>query len=147
MDINFYAAQFRRVNYCVSPCTSLAETTLDQLRDRSPFAVQYPTWLPEGMVLRRVIQYRTPHYEGVGFVFGGNGKRFCLFQQPRRLAVTTSGKRTAEIRICGRRCTWIDGDQVQLYRWMNRNFCFVIATNLMKHEVEAVVDSLRALGE
>ncbi len=147
MDINFYVAQFRRMNSCVSPCTSLTDTTLDQVRASSPFAVQYPTWLPEGMVLRRVIRYRTPRYEGVGLVFAGYGKRFCLFQQPRKLGVVISGQRTAETRICGRRSTWIDGDQVELYRWTTRGLCFVVATNLEKHEVEAVVDSLRALSE
>jgi anti-sigma factor RsiW len=147
VDVNFYAAQFRRTNHCAPPCTSLEETTLDELRSSPPFAVQYPNWLPEGMVLRRVIRYRTPRYEGVGLVFAGHGKRFCLFQQPPRLVVATSGLRTSETRICGRRCTWIDGDQVQLYRWMTREFCFVVATNLGKDEVERVVDSLRALSE
>lgn len=147
MDINFYAAQFRRANHCVSPCTSLEETTLDELRSSAPFAVQYPNWLPEGMVLRRVIRYRTRRYEGVGLVFVGYGKRFCLFQQPRMLRVATSGQRTSETRICGRRCTWIDGDQVQLYRWMTGDFCFVVATNLGKHEVESVVDALGPLSE
>ena len=147
MEINFYAAQFSRTDHCVAHCTALVETTLDELRSSPPFAVQYPTWLPEGMVLRRVIRYRTPRYEGVGFVFVGYGKRLCLFQQPRRLGVATSGKRTSETRICGRKCTWIDGDQVQLYRWMNLDFCFVVATNLAKHEVESVVEALGALSK
>jgi len=147
MDIDFYAAQFRKTDHCVSPCTSLAETTLAELRGASPFAIQYPAWLPEGMVLQRVVRYRTLLAEGVGLIFADHGKEFCLFQQPRKLGVAAAGKRTSSTRICGQRCTRIDGDRVQLFNWTKGGICFVVATNMPKGEVEEVVNSLSELHE
>ena len=147
MDIDFYAAQFRTTNQCVSPCTSLVKTTLAELRKSSPFPVQYPRWLPESMVLQRVVRYRTPLAEGVGLIFADHGKEFCLFQQPRKLRVAATGKRTSSTRICGQRCIRIEGDRVQLFNWTNGRFCFVVATNMPKDEVEGVVNSLAELQE
>ena len=147
MDASFYGAQFRQTDYCVSPCSSLAETRIDDLRSSAPFPVQYPAWLPEGMTLRRVIRYRTPKHEGIGLVFAGNGKEFSLFQQPRSLGVATTGRQTAQTKFCGRMCTWIDGDQLQLFVWRTESFCFVVATNLEKSDAESVVSSLKSLTQ
>lgn len=147
MDIDFYAAQFRMSDRCAYPCTSLVEASVTELRQSSPFPVQYPAWLPEGMVLRRVVRYRTPLAEGIGLIFADHGKEFCIFQQPRKLAVVASGRRTNATRICGQTCTRIDGDRVQLFNWTNGRFCFVVATNIPKDEVEAVVNSLGELPE
>jgi len=147
MDIDFYAAQFRMTNRCSPPCTSLAETTLAELRRSSPFAVEYPGWLPEGMVLERVVRYRTAVAEGIGFIFAGHGKEFCVFQQPRKLGVRAPGRRTSAIRICGYTCTRVDSDRGQLLSWTKGGFCFVVATNMPNEEVEAVVNSFAALPQ
>ena len=147
MSIDFYAEQFRMANRCPSPCTSISETTLGDLRRSSPFAVQYPSWLPEGMVLERVVRYRTALAEGIGLIFAGHEKKFCIFQQPRRLGVAAPGRHTSSTRICGQKCTRIESDRVQLFNWTNGRYCFVVATNISKDEVEAVVNSLGDLAE
>jgi hypothetical protein len=147
MSIDFYAEQFRMTNRCPSPCTSIFETSLGDLRRSSPFTVQYPRWLPEGMVLERVVRYRTPLAEGVGLTFAGHGKKFCIFQQPRRLGVAASGRETSSTRICGQKCTRIESDRVQFFNWTNGRYCFVVATNIPKDEVEGVVNSLGDLAE
>jgi hypothetical protein len=145
MDIDFYAAQFRMSDRCAYPCTSLREASVAELRQTSPFPVQYPGWLPEGMVLRRVVRYRTPLAEGIGLIFADHGKEFCIFQQPRKLTVVAPGRRPNATRICGRKCNRTDGDRVQFFNWTNGRLCFVVATNIPKDEVEAVVDSLGEL--
>lgn len=147
MDIDFYAAQFRMSNRCPSPCTSLVEASVSELRRSAPFPVQYPSWLPEGVVLQRVVRYRTAVAEGIGLIFAGRGKEFCIFQQPRRLEVRASGRHTSTTKICGQMCTRIDTDRAQLFNWTRGGFCFVVATNLPKDEVEAVVNSLGQLPE
>jgi hypothetical protein len=147
MDIDFYAAQFRMSDLCPYPCTSLVEASVAELRRSSPFRVQYPGWLPEGMVLRRVVRYRTALAEGIGLIFADHGKEFCIFQQPRKLTVVAPGRLPNATRICGQKCNRIDGDRVQLFNWTNGRFCFVVATNMPKDEVEAVVNSLGELPE
>lgn len=147
MSIDFYAEQFRMTNLCQSPCTSLRETTLAELRRSSPFAFQYPGWLPQGMVLKRVIRYRTARAEGIGLIFAANGKEISIFQQPRNLGVRAAGRRTSTTTLCGHTCTRIEGDRVQLFNWIRDGYCFVVATNLPKDDVEPVVDSLGDLPE
>jgi len=147
MSSDFYAEQFRMTNLCQSPCTSLRETTLAELRRSSPFALQYPSWLPQGMVLKRIIRYRTARAEGIGLIFTANGKEICIFQQPRNLGVRAAGRRTSTTTLCGHTCTRIEGDRVQLFNWIRDEYCFVVATNLPKAEVERVVDSLGDLAE
>ena len=142
MDVNFYAAQFRHAAYCVYPCTSLTDTSLDALRASPPLPLQYPQRLPKAMELTRVIRYRTPHYEGVGLQFTGAGKDFWLFEQPETAALATNGQPAEEVRICGRRCTSIDCVQVRLVNWTKDGLRFVIATDLGKNDVESIVESL-----
>ncbi len=143
MDVNFYAAQFRHAGYCVYPCTSLADTSLDALRASQPLPLQYPEKLPVGMTISRVIRYKTPRYEGVGLLFAGAGKDFWLFEQPQTAPLATNGQPAEEVRICGRRCTSIDCVQVHLVNWTKDGLRFVIATDLEKSDVESIVASLR----
>jgi len=143
MDVNFYAAQFRHAGYCVYPCTSLADTTLDALRASPPIPLQYPEKLPAGMAISRVIRYKTPRYEGVGLQFASATKDFWLFEQPRTAPLATNGQPAEEVRICGRRCTSIACVQVHLVNWTKDGLRFVIATDLEKNDVESIVASLR----
>jgi hypothetical protein len=143
MDVNFYAAQFRHAGYCVYPCTSLTETSLDALHAAPPLALQYPDRLPAAMVLSRVIRYKTPHYEGVGLQFTGAGKDFWLFEQPQTAGLATNGQPAEEVSICGRRCTSITCVQVRLLNWTKDGLRFVVATDLGKSDVEPIVESLR----
>ncbi len=147
MSISFYAAQFENEAYCVSPCTSLAEISVDELRHDGPFPAQYPGWLPKGMTVRRVIRYRTTRHEGVGLIFAGKGKKFSLFEQPRKLGLATNGRPTSEARICGRKCIRVNGGNMELFQWVKDDICFVVATDLARSDIEAIVDSLRPLSK
>ena len=147
MDIDFYAAQFRMSDRCPAPCTSLVEASVAELRRSSPFPIQYPGWLPEGMVLRRVVRYRTALAEGIGLIFAGHGKEFCIFQQPRHLGVAVPRRHASATKICGQTCTRIDRDRVLFFNWTKGGYCFVVATDIPKGEVEAVVNSLGNLPE
>jgi len=145
MDVNFYAAQFRSAGYCSYPCTSLVETSFEAVRASAPLALQYPARMPSSIVLSRVIRYRTQQYEGVGLLFAGTGKRFWIFEQPERLSVATNSLPTGPILICGRECTRIECAQVRLLNWTKDGLSFVVATDLEKNDVEAIVASLRRL--
>jgi hypothetical protein len=145
MDVNFYAAQFRSAGYCAYPCVSLSETTFDTLRSSAPIALEYPEKMPGSMGMMRVIRYRTAKYEGVGMLFAGGGKRFWIFEQPRQLSVAANNLPTGPISICGRECTRIECAQVRLLNWTKDGLSFVVATDLEKPDVEAIVASLRRL--
>lgn len=145
MDVNFYAAQFRSVGYCSYPCTSLEETSLAVMRGSARLALQMPDQLPSAMVLSRVIRYRSGRYEGVGLLFSGAGKRFWLFEQPQQLSVASNDLPTGPISICGRECTRIECAQVRVLNWTKDGLSFIVATDLEKHDVEAIVASLRRL--
>ena len=93
------------------------------------------------------MEYRAFLAEGVGLIFADHGKEFCIFQQPSKLRVATAGRRTSATRLCGHSCTRIETDRVQLFNWTKGRFCFVVATNLQRDEVEAVVNSLGELPE
>jgi hypothetical protein len=108
-----------------------------------PYAVEFPTNLPAGMKLERVMIFYPSFSGGLGLVFSDGKRNLFLLQQPADCPIAFSGLETVSDAVCRYKATRCRIGQYSIMTWISANKRSVILSNLARWEIESTVFSLQ----
>jgi hypothetical protein len=108
-----------------------------------PYAIKYPTQLPERMRLRSVMIFDPRYCGSLVLNFSEGDRNLHLVQQPADRPISLSGLKTTQAEVCKYNATHGAIGSYRVMTWTADNIRSVILSNLDSREIETFVASLR----